>query len=311
MRSYLFDRQSKLSVWLQTFYHVATRGSFSKASKDLQQSRSTLTNHIFELESLYSVRLINRTTRSFSLSQEGDKLFEQCKKLNSIVSESHELLSHFSENDEGHLRVKIPSVLDQKNFHLLLSQYKKRHPKVILDIIVDNNLGDMVDEKIDVALHLGDLKDSSYICRRLITFQTYVVASPGFWKKHNKPTHPDQLVDFPCINYRHCKTGNRWSFSENGNTFLVDIGPSHICDSDEMLISFALDGSGLTTLLDFTCHELIKQKTLETCLEEWTHDVKLNALIQQRVNTPERVRNFLDSLIELVPSFIPSHTADK
>jgi len=310
MRSYLSVIQPKLSVWLQTFYYVAISGSFSKAATELQQSRSTLTNHIFELESLYSVRLINRTTRSFSLSQEGEKLLEQCKHLNLIVAESHELLSHFSESDEGYLRVKIPSVLDQKNFHLLLSQYKKRHPKVILDIIVDNNLGDMVGEKIDVTLHLGDLKDSSYISRTLITFQTYVVASPDFWKKHNKPTHPDQLIDFPCINYRHCKTDNRWSFSEKGNIFLVDIGLSHICDSDDMLISFALDGSGLTTLLDFTCNELIKKNRLETCLEEWTHDVKLNALIQQRVNTSERVRNFLDSLIELVPAFIPCHTSD-
>jgi len=302
MRSFLSERQSKLSALLQTFYYIAINGSFSKASKELCQSRSTLTNHVYELESLYSVRLINRTTRSFSLSQEGEILLEQCKKLDLIISDSHELLSNFSENNTGNLRIKIPSVLDNKSFHSLLSKYKKKHSKVVLDVIVDNNLGDLVDEKIDVALHLGDLKDSSYICRGVITFGTYVVASPDFWRKHTKPTHPNKLVEFPCINYRHCKTGNHWSFAENGNKFLVDIGLSHICDSDEMLISFVLDGSGLTTLLDFSCNKLIEEGRLVTCLEQWTHEIQLNAITLRRENTPARVRNFLDSLIELSPS---------
>lgn len=302
MRNHLFQRQSKLSTWLQTFYHVAHFGSFTKASKELHQSRSTLTNHIFELESMYSVRLINRTTRSFSLSQEGEALLEHCKKLNDVISNSHAMLSTFSKNNEGQLRVKIPSVLDTKNFHAILSSYKKSHSQVMLDVIVDNELGDLVEEKIDIALHLGDLKDSSYICRGLMRFSTYVVSSPEFWKKHKKPNHPNDLIDLPCINYRHCKTGSKWSFIENNEKFLVDIGIAHICHSDQMLMSFALDGSGLTTLLDFTCKKQIESGELETCLDNWTHDVPLNAIIQKRENSPVRVRTFVDFLVEMSTS---------
>ena len=307
MHRYISERQSKLSIWLQTFYHVAKSGSFSKASKLLHQSRSTLTNHVFELESMYSVRLINRTTRSFSLSQEGELLFEQCQKLNEIITDSHDLLSSFSTSHKGSLRVKIPSVLDNQAFHALLCLYKNRHPDVVLDITVDNKLGDLVSERIDVALHLGDLEDSNYICRGLINFGTYVVASPDFFSKYGTPEHPNELADLPCINYRHCKTGNQWSFIEDNQLFLVDIGASHICDSDDMLISFARNGSGLTTVLDFTCQGLIQQGKLVTCLDEWTHEVKLNALIQGRENTPERVRTFLDSLIELAPMLYADH----
>ncbi|ALU43379.1 MULTISPECIES: LysR family transcriptional regulator [Pseudoalteromonas] len=302
MCRYVSDNQAKLSIWLQSFYHIALSGSFSKAAKKLGQSRSTLTNHVFELESLYSVRLINRTTRSFSLSREGDALFEQCKRLNMAISESHEMLRDFSQNSEGLLRVKIPSVLDNKVFHALLSQYKKSHPNVILDIMVDNNLGDLVAEKVDVALHLGELPDSNYICKRLTTFNTYVVASKEYWRTHPKPSHPSELINHPCIRYRHCKTGNKWSFSDIGKQFLVDIGTSHICDSDEMLISFALDGSGIATALDFTSKQYIEDGTLETCLEEWTHEVQLNALLQHRDNMSSRVRNFIDALITLIPS---------
>jgi DNA-binding transcriptional LysR family regulator len=302
MRNHHYHKQSKLSIWLQTFYYIAHFGSFTKASKKLNQSRSTLTNHIFELESMYSVRLINRTTRSFSLSQEGEAVFEQCKKMNEVILKSHAMLSTFSTNNEGQLRVKIPSVLDTENFHAILSLYKKAHSQVMLDVIVDNELGDLVGEKVDIALHLGDLADSSYICRKLMHLNTYVVSSPEFWKKHPKPNHPNDLIDLPCINYRHCRTGNKWSFIENNEKFLVDICTTHICHSDQMLMSFALDGSGLATLLDFTCKEKIDSGELETCLENWTHQVPLYAIIQKRENLPVRVRIFVDFLVEMSAS---------
>jgi LysR family transcriptional regulator for bpeEF and oprC len=299
------ERNSKLSILLQSFYHIAISGGFSKASSVLRQSRSTLTNHIYELETIYSIRLINRTTRSFSLSQEGEQLLKKCIELNRVLEDSHEILTEFSEKNSGNLCIKIPAVLDNKDFHLLLSKYKTMHPEVVLNVIVSNNFVDLVTDKIDISLHIGDIKDSSYICRTVASFNTYVVGSPRFWEKHDKPTHPSMLKALPCLNYRHCKTGNKWTFIEDGYKFLVDIGPSHICDSDEMLLSFALDGSGVTTLLDFTCHDLITTGKLETCLDGWTHSVKLNAMFQKRENTPTRVRNFLDALIDLAPLLKP------
>ena len=299
------EMNPKLSLLMQSFYHVANLGSFSRASRILRQSRSTLTTHIYELESIYSIRLINRTTRSFSLSEEGEQLLDKCRELNYLLQSSNELLSNFSNNDAGGLCIKIPTVLDNKNFHTLLRKFKEKYPGVILKILVDNNVCDLVNEKVDVALHLGELQDSSYICRTITSFDTYVVASKSFWDKYDYPVHPNQLRDLPCVNYRHCKTGSKWSFIENGHVFLVDIGASHICDSDEMLMSFALDGSGITTLLDFTCSDLIAEGRLTPCLTNWTHKVKLQALFLQRENTPPRVRNFLDTLVDLAPLLKP------
>ncbi|EAQ65339.1 transcriptional regulators, LysR family protein [Marinomonas sp. MED121] len=302
MRNNLYDKQAKLSIWLQSFYHIASIGSFSKAAKVLGQSRSTLTNHIAELESLYSVSLINRTTRSFALSQEGEALLVHCQKLNTILFDSHALLSSFSDNHEGLLRLQIPSVLDTKNFHQILSLYKQAYPQVVLDIVVSQELGDLVEDNIDVALILGDLEDTSYISRELLSIASHVVSSPSFWKNRQKPTHPNELKTLPCINYRHCRTGNQWSFSEQGKIFLVDIGPSHMCHSDEMLLSFALDGSGVTTLLDFTCREYITEGKLETCLEGWTYNIPLSALYQRRDKTPLRVKSFVDFLVLHMPA---------
>lgn len=302
MRNNLYDKQAKLSIWLQSFYHIASIGSFSKAAKALGQSRSTVTNHIAELESLYSVSLINRTTRSFALSQEGEALLVHCHKLNTVLFDSHALLSSFSDNQEGLLRLQIPSVLDTKNFHQILSLYKQAYPQVVLDIVVSQELGDLVEDNIDVALILGELEDTSYISRELLSVASHVVSSPSFWKNRQKPTHPNELKTLPCINYRHCRTGNKWSFSEQGKIFLVDIGPSHMCHSDEMLLSFALDGSGVTTLLDFTCRQYIAEGKLETCLDGWTYNIPLSALYQRREKTPLRVKSFVDFLVQHMPT---------
>lgn len=294
------------SNWLHTFYYVANSGSFTEAANKLRASRAVVTNHISALEQEFGISLINRTTRSFSLTQEGELLFDKSQQLHHLLEATKGLLGQFQNKSEGILKLKIPTALDNPKFHQLLARYKAANKDVTLDVYAGNEIGDLVSEGLDIALTLGEIKDCNYICRRIWAFDTFVVASPAYWRDNGIPSHPEQLSQYRCINYRHCKTGEKWSFTENGKAFLVDVSNADVCDSDDMMISFAAAGMGVARALDFMCQQQIKRGELLPVLKTWADKTPLYAVTPKREIHPLRVKNFIESLIKLVPTtFMP------
>ena len=195
---------------LSTFYHVAKLGSFVQAAEKLNVSRAIVTRHIQELEAIHETRLIHRTTRSLSLTDEGQHVYQQCLTIMETIENIEHYLGESQESVSGVIRLKIPPVLDTHALYDVLDEYSKAYPSVQLNIELDDTLGKIADEEFDLALHIGKIRNCSYICRRLASLKTFVVASPNYWEKHGRPEVPSQLSEHKCLNYSHCKTKGKW-----------------------------------------------------------------------------------------------------
>lgn len=277
------------------FYHIKLYGSFSIAAMKMGVSRSSLMLNIRDLEEYYQVRLINRNTRRFSLTREGEMLWEYARNIYLNLEKATESLNDSSRVNKGKITVHIPTVLDIPIMYNIFSEYMKIYPEVIIDTIFDDKRIDMIDEGVDLSFHIGDLPDSNYHARQLIHFDTYIVASKDYIEKNGIPQTPNDLINHQCVNFCHCKTGDKWKF-KNPETHQYEnykLGNTIKVSSEKALLSFSEQGLGIGSALGFTCRDKIREGLLIPILTEWTYDVPLSLIFISKEFMPARLRNLI------------------
>ncbi|MDE9452425.1 hypothetical protein KKJ30_03140 [Xenorhabdus bovienii] len=175
-------------------------------------SRSSVVANIKNLEERYNIRFINRNTRYFSLTEEGKYIFEQSAKIEKILCETMGYLGDSAINFKKTIGIKIPGTLDISEVHNILSNYMNKHPETSVYIKLDDKIRNLIDEEIDLALHIGDLPNSNLHSRLVIKFNSYIIASEVYLKHSGISQHPDELIKHRCINFDHCVTGKKGCF---------------------------------------------------------------------------------------------------
>ena len=281
---------------LNTFFHVARLGSFSRAADAMDLSKAIVSRHIKELESVYNTQLMRRTTRSLQLTTEGEYVYQQCLEIMESVATVDDYLGESQNQVSGNLRLKIPPVLDYPVFYDILQEYQKNYPEVTVNIELADRLGNAQDENFDLALHIGHIRDCSYACRIIRRMSTFVVATPEYWDANGKPEHPADLSRYTCLNYSHCKSKGRWLFYKNGVQTEAVLNSKIESDSEKMLMHLVLRNMGVTTVLDILAEPYLGSGELEPVLEDYTFPVDLYALYPSRKHIPARVKAFIELL---------------
>ncbi|WP_237524214.1 LysR family transcriptional regulator [Shewanella sp. KX20019] len=282
---------------LATFYSVATNNSFSAAAEKLCLSKSVISKHVNQLEYELRCSLIQRTTRRISLTEEGLFLYERCAEIFDSVDKCYNFIDERKDIVRGKLRVKMPAVLEFDNgitnvFAELLSTY----PELELEIIFDNRIGDLIQEKIDIVLRIGALEDSSYRCKKIKNINTYVIASPEYLSRYGTPQDPFELNKHKCMNYTHCLTQNRWMFIIDSKQVKIEIAPFLQLESESLLAGYAVKGLGITTTLDFIAEPYIESGELVSLLTEFTWKTELYAVYPNNAVIPLKSRKLIDLL---------------
>jgi DNA-binding transcriptional LysR family regulator len=257
------------------------------------------------LEESFSVRLFHRTTRSFSLTEQGAKLHEYAGRMVSEFEDACGDLRSDAVEPKGKLTLQIPGVLlDVPALHSILSRFLKKYPQVVFEVLTQDRVGDLVDRQVDIALHVGPLVDSSYIALLVHKFGTYILASKEYLQEHKKPSHPSELERHKVVNYRHCLTGDKWIFREPGteNYLPFFIGKATKVDDERLLISFASSGEGIASALDISCVSQINSGQLQLMLEDWTYDIPLYLVYASRKSMPKSQRLLIEALMQELPA---------
>ncbi len=286
------------------FYHVAKQASFSSAAKQLGLSRSMITHAVVHLEKTFSVRLFHRTTRSFSLTEQGKKLYLCAQRMHQEFEDAYAELRSESSEPKGKISIQIPGVLlDVAGVHDILTRFMESHPQVSYDITSDDRVGDLVERHIDVALHVGPLQDSSYYAKEIHQFGTYILGSPDYFARKGKPQHPAELEQHPVFNYRHCLTGDKWIFlnPKTKEKQPFPIGKFTTVDSERLLVSFAESGRGISSALDISCADQLNQGKLVPVLEDWTYKIPLQIVFVTKKAMPKSLRMLIDVLTQDLP----------
>lgn len=291
------NRKQDLSYfWF--FLQVAKQQGFSSAAKKMDVSRSSIMSNIKNLEERFNIRFINRNTRFFSLTPEGKYLYEQTLKIDKILTDTINSLEELSSCIRKEIVIKLPVLFDIPEIHHAISGFMNTHEDIIVHTTYDDSLGNLIEEEIDFAIHIGTLPDSGYYSKLIENFESYIFASQSYLDSHGTPLHPDNLTHHKCINFDHCLTGNMWSFRNKTTRSLelFPLGQTLRVSSERAVVSFAEQGLGIGSGLSLLCLNKIKEKTLLPLLQAWTYPIPAFFIFHSHSHLNSYARLLMDAL---------------
>lgn len=284
---------------LAIFVKVAERLSFVGAAHDLGVTQSGVSNAINRLESELGVRLLARTTRSVALTEDGAAYLDRCRQVLASLDEAELVLSRTRLKPSGRLRVDMPVAFGRLKIVPLLPAFRAEYPDVELALSFTDRYVDLVGEGIDVAIRLGDLKDSSLIARRLIRTRFGVVGAPDYFAKHERPRRPEDIADHNCLSFVSHETGlvRDWQFERDGAIHtMVPKGDMSFTDG-AALCAAVCAGFGLAQLHDYYTDEAIASGHLEPVLRRFRPPASPVSMVYATSrHLAPKVRAFVDFL---------------
>ena len=230
-----------ISTWMRSFVTVADTGSFSGAGLWLGARQSTISKHIAALEAHLNSRLLHRTTRSLTLTDEGAAFYESALAALAAIDEAEASVGLVGEA-RGIVRITVPLSLAESRVIAMISRFLMRNPHIQVDLRLSDHALNLVADNLDLAIRVGQLNESRLIARRIGTTRRVAVASPAYLDRVGRPQRPADLASFNCIAYSLLSTGPFWSF-DNGDT--VSVSGNFRADSPNALRAAALAGVGI------------------------------------------------------------------
>ena len=287
---------------LKVFCAVVDAGGFSKAAARLGISTSSVTHQIGLLETHFGVKLLNRTTRSMSLTDEGQRCVDQARLLLGEMEELESAMNDTQLAPRGTLRVDMPGILAREFVAPALPRFLAAHPELSVRLSATDRLIDMVDEGVDVMLRIGELPDSSLVGRSIFKNRFICCASPDFIKRHGAPQHPDELNDLPCLNFVYPKARQLrpWQFQQHDQALTITPRGAVAMDHVESLIQMAMRGGGIVQHLTVSLMRPLRSGALVPLLESWqAAGPDVSVLYPQRRQRAAKVKVFVDFVEEV------------
>lgn len=253
---------------LAIFAKVIEAGSFRSAANALKLSPSVVSHHVAQLEERLGVALLYRSTRRLSLTHEGKKLFISAKAMLSAAEQGLNSIAYSAEEPTGKLNLTVPAMLTRSLLIDDIAEFAKMFPEVSLSINFSDTQQDLIREGIDLAIRMGNLKDSGLKSKRLFTMTRKLVASPVLMDKHPSPQQPQDLFKWNWIGFK-VRPHTKKLIHQSGKKFLIDFEPRIIVDSMDAVCQLAIAGLGLATPPAFLVAENIQQGSLVEPLPKW------------------------------------------
>jgi DNA-binding transcriptional LysR family regulator len=257
---------------LSAFLAVAEEKSFTRAAKRLGVSTSALSHAIRGLEERIGVRLLARTTRSVSPTEAGEQLIAHLGPALGDIRGALERISGLRDTPAGRVRLLVTPLAARMVLAPRLGQFTRQYPDVLLDVTTTAETRvDIVAAGFDAGIHLGEFIERDMVAVRVSADQrAAIVASPGYFESHPKPRSPRDLPGHRCVNFRHGSAGiYRWEFERNGRSLAVSVNGPLSVDDIELLIRAAIDGVGLTFMLEAHATPHLASGALVRVLEDW------------------------------------------
>jgi DNA-binding transcriptional LysR family regulator len=284
---------------MSAFVAIAERSSFAKASAQLGVSRSTLSETLRTLEEKLGVRLMNRTTRSVSLTEVGERLLSQLRPVLDNFDAVVESINVFRETPTGHLRLTVPRPAAKTVIEPILAKFMTAYPAITLEVAVDSALTDIVRDRFDAGIRPGHRVERDMIAVRIgDDARPTVVASPDYLARHPRPKAPADLQDHNCVRQRFASGAiHRWIFERRGKNLEVVVSGSLITSDGDLAIRAALDGVAISRVPAYAVEPALASKKLVPLLEEWApRSVGFYLYYPSRRQMPAALQAFIETV---------------
>ncbi|KSV78619.1 hypothetical protein N182_20805 [Sinorhizobium sp. GL2] len=256
---------------LSPFLALARHQSFRRAADEIGCTPSALSHALKALEERLDLRLFNRTTRSVALTEAGELLLARVAPAFRDIEDALDDLNNFRGAPIGRLRLNTARASAKMVLLPIVARFLESHPKVNIEIVVDNDLVDMVSEGFDAGVRFGEIVAQDMIAVPIGPRQrTAIVATPSFFERHARPTAPEHLKALSCIGLRF-GSGRlyAWEFERGGVEVQVEVTGALIVDDQDMMVDAALLGAGIAFAFEDQVRALIDEGKLVRVLEDW------------------------------------------
>ncbi len=286
---------------LRAWVAVVDSGSITAAAEQLEQTTSGISRALSRLESKLQTTLMHRTTRRLALTDEGAIFLEHARQILTSVERAEEQIARRRETPAGRLRINANTPFMLHVIVPLLAEFRQRYPQIELELNTDDIVIDLLEQQTDIAIRIGELRDSTLRARVLGSSATRLVASPDYLAKHGIPDSVAALSQHQLIGFSQLDTHNIWPVWQQEGEFLR-IKPTLTASSGETLRQLALQGLGIVRLSDFVSREDREQGRLIDVLASETRELRLpvHAVYYRNQTLSSRVTCFLDFLQEKI-----------
>jgi len=284
---------------LRTFVEVVDAGSFVGAAEPLEMSKAAVSRYVADLEARLGVRLLHRTTRKLSLTEEGEVFYVRSRELlNALESAESEITSRTGDAI-GLLRVNVPVSFGILHLGDAWAAFKALHPQVNFDVTLSDRVVDIVEEGFDLAVRISTLQSSSLISRKLASTRMVLCASPKYLRKHGTPKHPADLAGHRIIAYTYWARNDEWEFEGPDGRVSVRTTPCIRTNNGDTCRAGALAHQGIILQPTFLVGRDLEEGTLvELCPRYRSTELGVYAIYGSRKHVAPKVRLLIDFLVE-------------
>ena len=284
---------------MSVFVRIVEAGGIGKAAEQLGIAKSGVSRRLVALETRLGVSLINRTTRSSSLTSVGREYYDRAVKLIGDVAELDGLAADEGKSLEGLLRLAVPLSFGLSNLSPAIDKFTGDHPGLSINIDFSDRQVDLVEQGVDLAIRISDLNDSSLQARRICPIRLLLCASPSYLERHGTPRKPEELKDHQVLGYTLGSGHTIRLVNPQGYEQLVHTSARMSANNGDFLRDMALAGHGIAVLPTFIVWQSLAMRELVPVLEQYTlPTINAWAVYPQTRYLSQRARQFIAFLVE-------------
>jgi DNA-binding transcriptional LysR family regulator len=284
---------------MRAFVTIADEGSLTAAAEALDRAPPTMVRSLATLEEHLGVRLIQRTTRRMSLTEEGRVYLEGCRRILADVEEAEQSIVAADSEPRGEIRVTAPLLFGQLHVAPAIADFLRRYPRVRVDLLLLDRVVNMVDEGIHAGIRIGRLPDSSIVAVPVGHVRRVVVASPDLLARGSLPSHPSELVERSCVTHQGLTPQGRWTFRENERDLPIRVPTTFTCNVASAVVEACVAGLGFGSFLSYQVEREMREGKLQVVLADFEPPPLPVQIVypDARLMSP-RLRVFIDALRE-------------
>jgi len=281
------------------FVQAVRSGSLSAAGRDLGYSPAVASKRLSRMEEMLKVRLLHRTSRRLTLTEQGEIYYERCVQLLADAAEAGAEITAGNREATGHVKVTATVALGRRKIGPVVAQFALDHPQVSVHLSLSDAMVDLVASGYDIAVRIGPLQDSRLISRKLADDRRVVCGAPAYFARHGRPETPEDLRQHRCLLLtRSGQVTADWGFVDNGKPLTLRLGGALAADTGDQVHDWALAGLGLQRRTYWDVADDLAAGRLEEVLASYAPDgVPIHLVYASRRFLPAKTRLLMDALV--------------
>jgi len=284
-------------VAMQVFVQIVESGSLTKAANELNTSLPTVVRTLAALEEHLDIRLMNRTTRKITITEEGQRYLQRCRRILYEIEQSELEISAQQKVPSGKLKITASVMYGSTYIAPLVAKFLREHPQITIELILSDKNINLVEEGIDVAVRIGSLEDSNMVAKKVGSVRRMICATPKLLNEIDAINQPKDLGNAPCILFTGLSHGNNWHLHQGEKILSIPVKGPLICNNITSALNVVKEGLGLGMFLSYQVEQELADGELCLVLEEYEPpQLDVNIVYSHAKLMSTRVRYFVDWL---------------